>query len=117
MNYLGVNYLATTPKDSGSPLIVEDPDNDRNLQIGIVYGSLEECNDLDYPSLFARLDDYEVLKFIRATAFGDNIPPKVKGNTHGCMKFQQGFLGLKSPERISSSQTKVEIAKDIHLQM
>ena len=82
MNYLGVNYLATTPKDSGSPLIVEDPDNDRNLQIGIVYGSLEECNDLNYPSLFARLDDYEVLKFIRATAFGDNIPTKVKGNMY-----------------------------------
>ena len=74
---LSCNY----PKDSGSPLIVEDPDNDRNIQIGIVYGSLEECNDLNYPSLFARLDDYEVLKFIRATAFGDNIPAKVKGNT------------------------------------
>ena len=83
LNYLGVNYLATTPKDSGSPLIVEDPDNDRKLLVGIVYGSLDECNDLYYPSLFARLDDYEVLKFIRATAFGDNIPPKVKGNTHG----------------------------------
>ena len=46
-----------------------------------MYGSLEECNDLNYPSLFARLDDYEVLKFIRANAFGDNIiaPSNVKG--------------------------------------
>ena len=37
-----------------------------------MYGSLEQCNDLNFPSLFARLDDYEILKFIRANAFGDN---------------------------------------------
>ena len=99
-------------KDSGSPLIVEDPDNDRNLQIGIVYGSLEECNDLDYPSLFARLDDYEVLKFIRATAFGDNIPEKVKGNTHATL----GFLP-KIPFKLTQSShvalQKIEILTEI----
>ena len=68
------------PEDSGSSLITEDPESKRHIQIGIVYGSLEQCNDQKYPSLYARLDDYNILSFIRETAFGDKIEPVgVKG--------------------------------------
>ena len=59
---------------------MEDSENKRLLQIGVVYGSLEQCNDQKYPSLYARLDDYNILSFIRETAFGDKIEPVgVKG--------------------------------------
>ena len=70
-----IEELGTCPGDSGSSLIMEDPDSKRQVQIGIVYGSLEQCNDQKYPSLYARLDDYNILSFIRETAFGDKIEP------------------------------------------
>ena len=60
-------------------MIGEDPENDRHVQIGVVYGSLEECTDRNFPSLFARLDDYKILSFVRSTAFGENIAPLAKG--------------------------------------
>ena len=69
--------LGTCPGDSGGPLIYYDQDADKNMQIGIVYGSLEECSDQNYPSLYARLDNYYILNFIRETAFGDTIDGKV----------------------------------------
>ena len=77
---MGWNFLfCNRHKDSGGPLIGEDPENDRHVQIGVVYGSLEECTDRNFPSLFARLDDYKILSFVRSTAFGENIAPVAKG--------------------------------------
>ena len=68
----------TYPGDSGGPLIYYDQDADRNLQIGVVYGSLQECSDQNYPSIYARLDNYYILNFIRETAFGDTIDKPVE---------------------------------------
>ena len=34
---------------------------------------LQECNDQKYPSIYARLDDYNNLHFIREKAFNENI--------------------------------------------
>ena len=70
--------LGTCPGDSGGPLIYYNQDTDKNLQIGIVFGSLQECSDQNYPSLYARLDNYYILNFIRETAFGDTIDKPVK---------------------------------------
>ena len=70
--------LGTCPGDSGGPLIYYDQDADKNLQIGIVYGSLQECSDQTYPSIYARLDNYYNLNFIRETAFGDTIDRPVE---------------------------------------
>ena len=80
LKYAEMSFLSCNRyKDSGGPLIVEDPENDRHVQIGAVYGSLEECTDRNFPSLYARLDDYKILSFIRSTAFGENIAPVAKG--------------------------------------
>jgi len=70
--------LGTCRGDSGGPLIIED--NNRHIQVGIVYGSLDECSDKKFPSLYARLYDYDVLNFIRNVTFGDEIvePVEVK---------------------------------------
>merc|ERR1711935_493420 len=70
--------VGTCRGDSGGPLIIED--NNRHIQVGIVYGSLDECSDKKFPSLYARLYDYDVLNFIRNVTFGDEIvePVEVK---------------------------------------
>ena len=61
-------------------MIIEDRENNRQVQVGVVYGSLEECSDRRYPSLYARLENYDVLSFIRNITFGDVIKPaEVKG--------------------------------------
>ena len=43
------------------------------MLLGAVRGSLEYCNDLEFPSLFARLEDYQILKFVRKKAFDEDI--------------------------------------------
>ena len=74
---------------------MEDPDSKRQVQIGIVYGSLEQCNDQKYPSLYARLDDYNILSFIRETAFGDIIEPVgLKGTKNSFEKTSFNFIWL-----------------------
>ena len=88
-----IEELGTCPGDSGSSLIMEDPDSKRQVQIGIVYGSLEQCNDQKYPSLYARLDNYNILSFIRETAFGDIIEPVgVKGTKNFFVKTNFNFI-------------------------
>ena len=41
-------------------------------QVGVVSGGL--CKQMDKPSVYGRLEDYEVLQFIYKNAFGRNIP-------------------------------------------
>lgn len=65
--------LGTCPGDSGGPLTIFDKKSKRFLLIGAVRGSANECSDLEFPSLFARLEDYEILKFVRKQAFGEDI--------------------------------------------
>ena len=79
--------LGSCPGDSGGPLTIYDKKIERFVLLGAVRGSLEYCNDLEFPSLFARLEDYQILKFVRKKAFGEDIlPPEgTKGKrTLGC---------------------------------
>ena len=61
--------------DSGGPLTIYDKKIERFVLLGAVRGSLDYCNDLEFPSLFARLEDYQILKFVRKKAFGEDILP------------------------------------------
>ena len=73
--------LGSCPGDSGGPLSIYDDKIKRFVLLGAVRGSAIECSDLDFPSLFARLEDYEILKFVRKQAFGEDIlePDGIKG--------------------------------------
>ena len=73
--------LGSCPGDSGGPLSIYDDKIKRFVLLGAVRGSAIECSDLDFPSLFARLEDYEILKFVRKQAFGEDIlePEGIKG--------------------------------------
>jgi len=65
--------LGTCKGDSGGPLVIYDRDTDRDIQIGAVYGSLTQCSDEEHPSVYARIDDFDILSFIRETAFGEDV--------------------------------------------
>ena len=73
--------LGSCPGDSGGPLTIYDEKINRFVLIGAVRGSAKECSDLEFPSLFARLEDYEILKFVKKQAFGIDIlePDGIKG--------------------------------------
>jgi len=36
------------------------------IQIAVVQGGVQNCGDIDYPGIFVRLDDPEVLNFIKS---------------------------------------------------
>ena len=61
--------------DSGGPLVFNDKLSNppRYVQVGIVQGGAGECGNERFPGLYARLDDYDVLSFIKKTAFGVDL--------------------------------------------
>ena len=91
--------LGTCPGDSGGPLVHYDEDTDKNFQIGVVFGSLAPCDDRLYPSLYARLDDYDVLSFIRNAAFDNTIPLPEGWNGKEQTYLKYGFCNKVIPER------------------
>ncbi len=58
--------------DSGGRLIrydyVDGLDNARYVQVGIVQGGVGRCGSSDFPSIYVRLENQEVLDFIKEAA-------------------------------------------------
>ncbi len=52
-----------------------DSIRDQWIQIATVQGGIRDCGDADYPGLYIRLDDPNVLSFIRTVLYftGDNL--------------------------------------------
>ena len=67
----GVTGL-TCGGDSGSPLVIFDSQKEQHLLVGVVSGGT--CQSYDNPSIFARVEDHEILEFIMKQTW-DNIPP------------------------------------------
>ena len=55
--------------DSGGPLMYQDSESDRWIQIATVQGAIRDCGDLDFPGIYIRLDDPSVFNFIFLTIF------------------------------------------------
>ena len=49
-----------------------DSENWKYTQVGVVSGGV--CKNIEKPSIYGRLEDYEVLQFIYQNAFGRDIP-------------------------------------------
>jgi len=68
----------TCPGDSGGPLFtikfVPELLDRRAIQRAVVRGSIKPCDGERFPSIFVRLDNYEVLKWIMETVFPDEPP-------------------------------------------
>jgi hypothetical protein len=41
-------------------------DNSKYFEIGVVHGAFRECGDTNLPTIFARLEDPQILTFIHA---------------------------------------------------
>ena len=69
-NFLGyeARVSSSCDGDSGGPLILYNDQKKSYTQIGVVNGNIQ-CGMRGHPSIFARLDDYEILKFINNVAF------------------------------------------------
>ena len=51
--------------DSGGPLMKERTDKaGRFYQIGVLHGGVSECGNSQYPNIYARLEDPEILSFV-----------------------------------------------------
>ena len=68
-NQAGVTGL-TCGGDSGGPLVFFDSHEEHYIQVGIVSGGT--CQSLTDPSIFSRIEDREILEFIKKQ-FWDNI--------------------------------------------
>ena len=64
--------VGTCPGDSGGPIRIFDDDKLSHVQIGVVHGSIRRCDGSRFPSIFVRLDNPDVMKFIKDTIYGIN---------------------------------------------
>ena len=58
--------------DSGGPLVVYEaiPGNAHHVQVGVLRGGIGECGDENFPDIYIRLEDHDVLSWINKIAFG-----------------------------------------------
>ena len=62
--------------DSGGPIFKFEPNEERFTQIGVVQGGLGKCGDPTLPAIFIRLEDPEIISFIKPFV---DIPLKYQG--------------------------------------
>lgn len=57
--------------DSGGPIVFFQPGEksgrDRFVQVGTVQGGIGKCGDASFPAIYVRLEDKEVLEFIKSS--------------------------------------------------
>ena len=70
------NALDSCKGDSGGPLVYLDDNIGRYVQLGVVSGG--NCFSKNKPSIYVRLEDASILKFIYETAFSLNLPAEGK---------------------------------------
>ena len=66
--------------DSGGPLMIQDLESKRWVQIGTVAGSVGDCGDINLPGIYVRLNHPSVSNFI------DSVIYPLKKQTKGKMK-------------------------------
>lgn len=61
--------------DSGGPLVIYDTfvEAPHYVQVGVVRGTSGECGDRNFPDIYARLEDFEVLNWLYSLAFGQRL--------------------------------------------
>ena len=60
--------------DSGSPLLLDDISQLKITQVGLVHGGTQECVNNNFPAIFVRLTNFDILNFIYINVFGSEIP-------------------------------------------
>ena len=60
--------------DSGGPVLLDEISQLKITQVGLVHGGTVPCVNNNFPGVFVRLTDYDILNFIYVHAFGREIP-------------------------------------------
>ena len=68
--------------DSGSPLMIDDVSQLKITQVGLVHGGTQECVNNNFPAVFVRITNYDILNFIYIHVFGSEIPNPGKSYLH-----------------------------------
>ena len=72
----------TCPGDSGGTLLktefIESIGDVRSVLVGVVHGSIKECDGSRFPSIFSRMDNYDILSWVVEEAFGLDEVDKIK---------------------------------------
>jgi len=60
----------TCSGDSGGPMVrfMSSADPPRYMQIGVLFGGVGQCGNKDFPNIYARLEDEEILNWIKVNA-------------------------------------------------
>ena len=72
----------TCPGDSGGTLLksefIDNIGDVRSVLVGVVHGSIKECDGSRFPSIFSRMDNYDILSWVVEEAFGLDEVDKIK---------------------------------------
>ena len=66
--------------DSGGPLVLYLTGNDQPyyLQLGLVSGGFGDCGSANFPGIYVRLEDYNVLEWVYKVALGRKLASPVE---------------------------------------
>lgn len=108
----GVTGL-TCGGDSGSPLFIFDSHKEQHMQVGVVSGG--RCQSYNDPSIFARIEDHEILEFILKQTW-DNIPPTGRKAIEKLMAENKKLT--QEIEEVKNKNTELEIKiKQNHIEI
>lgn len=72
----------TCPGDSGGTLLktefIDSIGDIRSILVGVVHGSIKVCDGSRFPSIFSRMDNYDILSWVVEEAFGLDEVDKIK---------------------------------------
>ena len=58
----------------GGPLVTFLDEEKRFILLGTLHGGFRDCVN-DFPNIYTRVDQYEILKFIRNKVFNEDLEP------------------------------------------
>lgn len=69
--------------DSGGPLVIYDTfaAEPHYIQVGVVRGTSGECGDNNFPDIYGRLENFDILSWINRFAFGRVMKNKAQRTT------------------------------------
>lgn len=88
--------------DSGGPIVrlLTSPPNIRYIQVGIVQGGVGDCGDSQYPGIYIRLDDPDILAFIQSVVD--------QGSTFSSIQASRPSISISARPIASTSEIPIQ---------
>ena len=75
-------------------------------QVAIVSGGFGDCGSTEFPGIYVRLEDYQVLSWIYRVAFGQRLPRPNTTPSVGQNKPNNSIQSIQSTQPNRSSESK-----------